>query len=131
AKAQDELWKSNVESNVKTKVETLTAEAASKKAYDDKLKSYYLIHGEIKLMGSKETITRSALVPLWNKKGKATAYDVDHIKELQLGGFNRINNMELLNFSANRASGSAVKNSIEKEVNDFLISKEAKEQADK
>ncbi len=128
-KAQDEVWKSYVEPKVKTQVEKITKKAADQKAFDSSSNSYYLVWGSIKLIGSKETIVKNSLVPLWNKHGKASAYDVDHIKELQLGGANYIDNMELLNFSANRASGAAVKNTIERQVNEFLISDDAKKQA--
>lgn len=128
-KAQDEVWKSHVEPKVKPEVEKLATKAADKKAFDASVNSYYLHWGSLKLMGSKETITRNSLVPLWNKNGKASAYDVDHIKELQLGGANFTDNMELLNFSANRASGSAVKNTIERQLNEFLTSEDAKKQA--
>lgn len=129
SKEQAEVWKTNVEAKVEAEVEKLTKKAADKKAFDASVNAYYLIWGSLKLIGSKETIKKNALVPLWNKQGKASAYDVDHVKELQLGGANSIDNMELLNFSANRASGSAVKNTIEQLVNTFLASEDAKKQA--
>lgn len=128
-KAQSVVWKTNVEPKVAAKVEKLAEKATKKKAYDSSIDAYYLKWGSLKLIGSKKTIVKNALVPLWSKKGKASAYDVDHIKELQLGGVNSIDNMELLNFSANRASGSAVKNTIERLVNAFLTSEDAKKQA--
>lgn len=129
SKAQDVLWKTSVEPKITTEVEKLAKKAADKKAFDASVNAYYLIWGSLKLIGSKETIAKNALVPLWNKDGKASAYDVDHVKELQLGGANSIDNMELLNFSANRASGSAVKNTIELLVATFLASEDAKKQA--
>lgn len=129
SKAQDGVWKTSVEAKIGTEVDTLTKKAAGKKAFDASVNAYYLIWGSLKLIGSQETIKKNALVPLWNKQGKASAYDVDHVKELQLEGTNSIDNMELLNFSANRASGAAVKNTIEQLVNTFLVSEEAKKQA--
>ncbi len=128
-KAQSAVWKTNVEPKITAEVEKLAQKATKKKAYDASIDAYYLKWGSLKLIGSKKTITRNALVPLWNKKGKASAYDVDHIKELQLGGANSIDNMELLNFSANRASGTAVKNTIIRGLNSFLSSADAKKQA--
>ncbi|MDY0389501.1 MAG: DUF4157 domain-containing protein [Desulfobulbus oligotrophicus] len=129
SKAQDVVWKTGVEPKVTTEVEKLTKKAADSMAYDASANAYYLKWGSLNLIGSKETIVKNALVPLWNKTGKASAYDVDHVKELQLGGENSLDNMELLNFSANRASGSAVKRTIEIAVNTFLASEEAKKQA--
>jgi hypothetical protein len=128
-RAQDEVWKSFVEPRVRTHVDTLAARASQANAFDASVNSYYLKKGSLKLIGTKETITRNSLVPLWNKNGQASAYDVDHIKELQLGGANFIDNMELLNFSANRASGATVKNTIERLVNEFLTSDAARNQA--
>ncbi|NLX19520.1 MAG: DUF4157 domain-containing protein [Desulfobulbus sp.] len=130
SKAQDVVWKTGVEPTVAAEVEKLTQKAAKSQAYDASTNAYYLKWGSLKLIGSKETIVKNALIPLWNKTGKASAYDVDHVKELQLGGENSLDNMELLNFSANRASGSAVKRTIEIAVNTFLASEKAKKQAD-
>jgi hypothetical protein len=66
------------------------------------------------LIGTAKTIAQSTLRPFWNKQGLAAVYDVDHIQELQLGGENITDNMELLNFSANRSSGSLIKNEVHK-----------------
>ena len=53
--------------------------------------------------------------------GEVSAFDVDHILELQLvGGENTIDNMELLNFSGNRSSGSQISSNIEKAVQNFI-----------
>lgn len=51
--------------------------------------------------------------PYWSPAGKNTFYDVDHKKEMQLGGKNVLGNLWLLEASANRSSGSKIK--IEKE----------------
>src|SRR5690606_29940309 len=62
--------------------------------------------------GTVGELTEQAVLPKWTRNGMATAFDVDHIKELQLGGQNEIGNIELVQFSLNRSSGSAIANFI-------------------
>lgn len=123
--AQLDVWKQNVNTGVTAKVEAKLKNARDQKGFDAKTKAYYLINDDIRLIGSKEKIIEAAKVPTWNKNNKAAAFDADHIQELQLSGENVIGNLELLNFSANRASGSRIKNEIEFQINEFLQSQEA------
>ena len=62
------------------------------------------------VVGTRQTIKQRALRPTWDKKGAFETYDVDHIKELQLGGENDVkSNMWLLESGANQASGRNIK----------------------
>ena len=124
---QDEKWKEDVKTKVEAKVKDLVAGAS----IDADTKCYYFGLGKIKLFGTEQKIAENSLVPLWNQSGNANAYDVDHIKEMQLGGTNDPpSNMELLQFSANRSSGSLIKTGIRQSVEEF-ISEEKKDPAKK
>jgi hypothetical protein len=126
--AQDEKWKTDVQPEVATKVE----EKLKGVPIDPETNVYYLGYKKIKLFGSKEKLVENSRIPLWNKAGNANAFDVDHIKEMQLGGTNDPKaNMELLNFSANRSSGSVVKNGIRDSLSEFLESEKKKNPAQK
>jgi hypothetical protein len=64
------------------------------------------------ILGDQDTLAPKLALPRWNKSGKGSSYDVDHIREMQLGGTNVFGNMELLDSSANRSSGSQIHNEI-------------------
>ena len=122
--AQDEKWKTDVEPEIATKIE----DKVKNVPIDPDTNAYYLGHKKIKLFGTKAKLVENTRIPLWNKAGDANAFDVDHIKEMQLGGTNDPKvNMELLNFSANRSSGSIIKNGIRDSVGDFLTAEKAKD----
>ncbi|MDH7460660.1 DUF4157 domain-containing protein [Chitinophagaceae bacterium 26-R-25] len=131
---QREVWKQAVEGDVKSKVNTKADEAKAKNAFDKNTESIYLKHKtnkkNLKLIGKAETITASSIIPNWSRAGKASAFDVDHVKELQLGGANYATNMELLDFSHNRAAGNAVKNEIDGKILNYLESEKKKNSKD-
>ncbi|GEO11924.1 eCIS core domain-containing protein [Segetibacter aerophilus] len=119
-KAQTEIWKKDpgIAAGVKTAVDGLKTKAGKKPSLPD---VYFLKWKGIKLFGKEETLIENSKVPLWNASGEVSAFDVDHILELQLvGGENTIDNMELLNFSGNRSSGSQISNNVEKAVQNFI-----------
>jgi hypothetical protein len=68
------------------------------------------------LIGSPDELKSELVIPRWDSKGQPRAMDVDHKVELQLGGENKIENMNLLDASANRSSGSRINNSILKTI---------------
>jgi hypothetical protein len=76
-------------------------------------------------IGDLPTISQALTLPTWGKNSQGHAYDVDHIVELQLAGWpgqtwaNELDNMELLDSSANRSSGSRVKQEIDEKVDGF------------
>lgn len=124
AAEQRTVWKRAVEGEVKDKVDAKVEKAKEKNAYDKDLDVYYLKHkdnaNQLKLVGKPDIIAEHAEIPTWSKSGLASAFDVDHVKELQLGGANYSDNMELLHFSKNRAAGNSVKNEIEAKIQDFI-----------
>jgi hypothetical protein len=126
--AQTKIWEDGVTTEVEAHVDKLIAKVKGKnKPQNDKQPEfYYFEHGDIKLFGNKETIVQNSKRPLWNRNGKVTGYDVDHILELQLeGGENVDTNLELLNFSANRGSGAAISGAIKQLVGQFLKTNDA------
>ncbi|NTW51005.1 MAG: DUF4157 domain-containing protein [Chlorobiaceae bacterium] len=131
AKEQREVWTTGVKSGVEKKVTDLKKAAEDANAYDPKSQALYLKQdkGNLLLVGKAESISENAFIPTWSRGGKATAFDVDHVRELQLGGKNFHTNMELLHFSLNRGSGNSVKNEINSRLISF-IEKENKENKD-
>ena len=65
------------------------------------------------IVGDEKTLLPKLYLPTWDKGGKYHSYDAEHIKEIQLGGDNLASNMELLDSSANRSSGSSIHHDIE------------------
>ena len=133
SKAQRDVWMNAVQPDVKTKVVAKVAEAKAANAFDATLGAYYLKHNHdksLKLIGTVDTIIENSLIPTWTRAGLASAYDVDHVKELQLGGQNYQTNMELLNFSINRASGGAVKDEIDHKIKDYISAETATKSKD-
>jgi len=54
------------------------------------------------------TATDEIRLPIWNRDGRGTLFDVDHIQELQLGGMDGFPNFWLLEQGTNRSSGSNI-----------------------
>jgi len=71
-------------------------------------------------VGSAEDIGAAIVIPPWDKDLSFHRFDVDHMKEWQLGGDNLIDNMWLLDSSVNSSSGSTIKNNIRDQVDAFL-----------
>ena len=79
-------------------------------------------------IGDLAAIGREMTLPSWDSEGEAHAYDVDHIVELQLAGYdrsdghwaNQLPNMELLDASANRSSGSRIAQAVNRRLTDFV-----------
>lgn len=120
SKGQTAIWMSDPEigEGVKKSVEGLKKKAGKK---NDSPGVFFLKWKDIKLFGTEETLIENSKRPLWNASGAVSAFDVDHIVELQLvGGENTIDNMELVNFSGNRSSGSLIAGNIEKGVQEFI-----------
>ncbi|HEX2252129.1 MAG TPA: hypothetical protein VHQ65_02550, partial [Thermoanaerobaculia bacterium] len=77
-------------------------------------------------LGPLETVAAELALPSWDQAGRGHSYDVDHIVELQLanwdveGWANTLENMELLDSSMNRSSGSTIKGAIDAKVQSFI-----------
>ena len=83
---------------------------------------YYFGWNTLRLMGTPDLIEENSKVPMWNRQGKAQAFDIDHVVELQLAGNENKDtpdNLELLNFSANRSSGGSIDNEISSKIKDL------------
>lgn len=61
--------------------------------------------------------TDEILLPIWNRSGAATLFDVDHIHELQLGGVDAFPNFWLLEQGTNRSSGSNIASTMKADFN--------------
>jgi hypothetical protein len=74
------------------------------------------------IFGNQATIKRRISRPYWTSNGQYRPHDVDHKQELQLGGAETdVQNMWMLESSANRSSGSLIKSEIERRIK-FLLS---------
>lgn len=65
-----------------------------------------------RIIGNKSTLQRELTVPSWRSNGRGRWFQVDHKKELQLGGDNNLDNLWLLNEDSNRNSGFSIQRTI-------------------
>jgi hypothetical protein len=122
--AQRQLWKQHITEN-KDQIETaIDAFIPNPTSESDSDPIYYL---EVRatnqiLSGTKsELLAREELlIPTWDKKGKARFFHVDHYREHQLEGADSIENVWLLEGSANMSSGSKIRNTVLAEINDLF-----------
>ncbi|HUR63697.1 MAG TPA: DUF4157 domain-containing protein, partial [Candidatus Thermoplasmatota archaeon] len=95
--------------------DTTAAEAALRDLTKGDDKETYLFkpkRGSQSFVGTVAEVAKDMVTPAWDHRGEHRFYDVDHIVELQLGGENELDNMELLDSSINRSSGSLIRNAI-------------------
>jgi hypothetical protein len=87
---------------------------------------FYLQHGKTKkatllFVGSAEDIAPALSRLPWDKEGKPHTYQIDHKKELQLGGPDLDpENLWLLDASINMSSGSTIKAALKTDIEAFL-----------
>jgi hypothetical protein len=84
--------------------------------------------------GSPDRLAKQLTTPDWDRAGtihgtKRRGFEVDHVRELQLGGSNEIGNMELLDQSVNSSSGGTVRAGVDRAGKGFVTSL-SKEEAD-
>lgn len=72
-------------------------------------------------IGDVDSLPAKVALPRWNKDGAHSLYDVDHKKEMQLDGTNTLPNMEMLDASANRSSGSRISKEIRTKLNAAIL----------
>lgn len=115
---QDQIAKWETEarsgSGVEDKLKTKLTEDKSPKTTKSGQPIYFLkLKGEDNyVIGNQTAIKNRCLRPFWTKSGTRMFYDVDHQRELQLGGdHDAKSNMWLLESEANRDSGRAIKDS--------------------
>jgi hypothetical protein len=84
------------------------------KSGDNKSKFYFLEIGSGKnyLIGTPSQLVDQFVIPRWGPTGEAGLMDVDHKEEVQLGGSPGIENLHLLDASANRSSGARISNQL-------------------
>ena len=73
------------------------------------------------IFGSIDAIKQRASRPFWDRRGQYIPHDVDHKREIQLGGAETdTGNMWMLESSANRSSGSLIKNAKKSKIEELI-----------
>ncbi|MEY2689236.1 MAG: hypothetical protein RL375_3435 [Pseudomonadota bacterium] len=67
---------------------------------------------EQRYIGTQPSLSRSLTIPGWDSNGRGRWFQVDHKKELQLGGSNDPGNLQLLNQATNRNSGFSIRRTL-------------------
>jgi hypothetical protein len=113
-------WTEGVKGAVDSKVEEKLAGAEYVKSPTSGRNIYFLRStsgaADFYLFGEKKGIKSEACIPYWDPLGRERLMAVDHRLEIQLGGKDEVENMELLDASANSSSGSGIRNEIESTV---------------
>ena len=76
-------------------------------------------------IGTPAQLGADLTTPEWDSAGKGhgfRGFQVDHVLELQLGGTNTPDNLELLDKAVNASSGNFIMTSIERTMNEYLAS---------
>jgi hypothetical protein len=130
---QREKWKEQIKKDtIKAKLEEKVKAAKGAEAGVSKTQVFTVPTrggGTPFFVGTLDDVAKELTTPYWggqSKKPPTKLFDVDHIVELQLanwegsGSANELGNMELLERSANRSSGSTIATNINNKVKDFL-----------
>lgn len=100
--------------------------AEGKKGVADKTYFLQLAKGEghaAYLIGTPAQLADDFVIPRWGPNGQPHPLDVDHKKELQIGGeASAPSNFWLLDASANRSSGAKISNELQKSINSAVAS---------
>lgn len=75
------------------------------------------------IFGTQDEVVVEATVPYWDKEGKEHNYDIDHVREMQLGGDDAPPNYELLDWEANRSAGRSIRDEILRAFNEAVAPK--------
>ena len=126
---QREIWTTHVRKHLTAIKEKLTKElpgkvkkSLKKKQAGDTNDTFVFKYGDNHYyFGTLEAIASQLAIPKWGPEGDhVQKFEVDHIVELQLGGDNALENMELLEKSANSSSGSTIHHNIDSKINRFI-----------
>jgi Domain of unknown function (DUF4157) len=125
---QRSVWRNSVRVNRDAIREKLTTRGIAVPPSDEQRISFVVSGNTI--TGSLNQLQNARLlkIPNWDRQGNNVSFDVDHIVELQVSGQhgggvgNSIQNMELLDHTANITSGSTIKAGIYSRLNDYLAS---------
>ena len=104
----NEVWDKFVRKDVFNKTGSWLQGKKKTKHGDEEIYFLKSKHADFRLFGNMVTIQEAAINPKWNRFGKPTIHQVDHIVEVQLGGDNTENNFELMDAHANTSSGNAI-----------------------
>ncbi len=141
---QREKWRKSLnKENIKKKLEEKASTAKGGKAGKGQDSYVFTVPtkgGKPYMIGSLDEIAADMTIPYWGGKAKnppTRLFQVDHIVELQLadwngkeGWGNELDNMELLEKSANQSSGSIIAGNIKEKVSGYLAA-QAKAEKDK
>ncbi|MGY1679367.1 eCIS core domain-containing protein [Geodermatophilus sp. SYSU D01176] len=74
------------------------------------------------VIGTPESIANDLRIPPWDKKGNLHSFDIDHMREAQLGGKDEDPdpNLWLLDSTKNRSAGSTIRQNIDAALRGFL-----------
>jgi hypothetical protein len=117
-----DTWKTAATNELKKPV---SDHAVSKKG-KQKAEPFYLQHGKTEkdtklFVGGAEDVASALSTLPWDKDGKDRKFQIDHKKELQLGGDDtNMDNLWLLDASINMSSGSTIQASIKADIEAFL-----------
>ncbi|MFM9946764.1 MAG: DUF4157 domain-containing protein [Saprospiraceae bacterium] len=114
---QADIWKNAVRQNVNAEITNRIAKPngdptkfVPRNINGDQVYFLKADASQFMIIGDEAKIREEALIPKWNRRQRPHNHDVDHIKELQMGGQDQaIDNLELLDASANRSSGSSIR----------------------
>ena len=115
--------KDAVAKKVKAKVDAVNNSAFTSESKSGQI--YALQMGEYNLVGTIDSIAARATRPMWRRSGELKAFQVDHKRELQLGGKDELNNLWMLVFYKNQDSGRAIQKEVDQRLN--TLTKAAKD----
>jgi Domain of unknown function (DUF4157) len=119
---QDTEWSGKVKAAIHEKL-TALANDKEKKDFILVVKGGKKDKGESQLIGNLDTLTDASIVPFWNKQGKPTIHQIEHVIDYQImgtGADKYTNNLILLDRETNRKQGEVVKVLIETRVQKLL-----------
>lgn len=114
---QTNLWRAAVQGSAQTRLNELMTAAQTAGAVDDSSGQtlYFLTLNrdpDFLLFGTEDTLRPRIEIPIWDKRARATNYQVDHVREMQLDGVDADSNYELLEGEANMGAGRAIAEQI-------------------
>jgi hypothetical protein len=123
-------FKSNINDKLRTKkgiIRDKTAKTgiSDASASDPEGKIFFFAIGSTQqyVIGTSQELADQLVIPRWGPSSKPTPLDVDHVLEWQLGGPGDINNLRLLDASANRSAGATIATRIDNTITDALKNK--------
>ncbi|MEM6806758.1 MAG: DUF4157 domain-containing protein, partial [Bacteroidota bacterium] len=133
---QTETWDENLKEPVSDIIDNKEAPNNANIELSRRGNIYYFLKSktdkELFVIGSVNQIAGIAVRPYWNKEGKRERYrmEVDHIREIQLGGADeKLENLWLLEREANGEAGRTINRNIDKWIK--LILEKARKKIDK